>query len=186
MSSITPDLDRASTAYIERNNGTMRHHIGRMRRLCYAFSKKLENHKAAVALCYAHYNFCHVVKTLRVTPAMAAGVTDHVWDLVEFMTEVLRDAPSEKPVAQRLVHPAPAGPARELPSGRGWLRLVDSGKGGPAPAAPRVHVTVPVASGPAGQMDLLAWAPTPPPPVKPRPVVQLDLFGVEIDPDLNK
>ncbi len=118
----SPDLDRASTAYVERNNGTMRQHIGRTRRLCYAFSKKIENHRAAVALNYAWYNLGHVVKTLRVTPAMAAGVTDHVWGLEEFMDAVLAAAPVTKPTAQPLAHRAPEGPARELPNGRGFLR----------------------------------------------------------------
>ena len=187
----TPDLDRASTAYVERNNGTMRHVNGRIRRLCYAFSKKLENHKAAVALAYVHYNFCHVVKTLRVTPAMAAGVTDHVWGLEEFMEAVLLAAPVEKPVAQPLAHRTPAGPARALPNGRGFLRVVGGTSSPvapppgpvPPPAAPalaREHVTVPVSSGPAGQMDLLSWrAPAP----KPARRVQLDLFGIEMDPE---
>jgi hypothetical protein len=54
-----PNIDTAT--HIERNNGTMRHHVGRMRRLCYAFSKDLKHHKAAVALGYVHYNLCHVV-----------------------------------------------------------------------------------------------------------------------------
>ncbi|WP_044985816.1 transposase [Sorangium cellulosum] len=120
----SPDLDRASTSYVERNNGTMRHHIGRMRRLCLAFSKKIENHRAAVALNYAHYNFCHVVKTLRVTPAMQAGITDHIWSLEEFMEAALAAAPTPRPEPQPLQHPRPEGPARELPNGRGFLRLV--------------------------------------------------------------
>jgi IS1 family transposase len=167
----TPDLDRASTAYIERNNATMRHVNGRIRRLCYAFSKKLENHKAAVALAYAHYNFCHVVKTLRVTPAMAAGVTDHVWGLEEFMAALLDGAPVAKPTAKQLVHNAPEGPARALPNGRGFLRVV-GGKSGPAPQKPgatpppvpspvgpvmQVQVVAPGES--AAQLDLLAWRP---------------------------
>ena len=188
-----PDMDHTSTAYIERNNGTMRHHIDRMRRLCYAFSKKIEHHRAAIALCYAHYNFCHIVKTLRVTPAMAAGVTDHVWELGEFMDAVLADVASEKPVPH--AHLVPAVTARELPGGRGWLQVVGSKRGpaptslGPAPAAPRVHVTVPISSGPMGQMDLMAWKRPPvepSPAVKPRPAVQLDLFGIEIDPEHDK
>ena len=190
----TPDLDHASTAYVERNNGTMCHHIGRTRRLCYAFSKKIENHRAAIALNYAWYNLGHVVKTLRVTPAMAAGVTDHVWSLEEFMDAVLASAPVEKPTAKPLAHRAPEGPARELPNGRGFLRVVGGGaspaKPSPvpvpppvAPAAPREYITVPIASGPEGQMDLLAWHAPPPPPPKPRRMGQLDLFGIEIEPE---
>lgn len=119
-----PDLSKASTSYVERQNGTMRHHIGRMRRLCLAFSKKIENHRAAVALNYAHYNFCHVIRTLRVTPAMQAGITNHVWDLEEFMEAVLEAEPPPKPEARPLEHRQPEGPARPLPNGRGWLRLV--------------------------------------------------------------
>ncbi|AGP35546.1 hypothetical protein SCE1572_14010 [Sorangium cellulosum So0157-2] len=95
-----------------------------MRRLCLAFSKKIENHRAAVALNYAHYNFCHVVKTLRVTPAMQAGITDHIWSLEEFMEAALAAAPTPRPEPQPLQHPRPEGPARELPNGRGFLRLV--------------------------------------------------------------
>ena len=169
----------------------MRHHIGRTRRLCYAFSKKLENHRAAVALNYTWDNFGHIVRTLRVTPAMAAGVTDHVWSLEEFMEALLVNAPSEKPVAQFLARRTPVTTSRELPAGRGLLRVVGgtASPSSPSPTspppvepcaavAPRQHVTVPVASGPAGQMDLLSWVEPAP---KPRPYVQLDLFGVEIE-----
>ncbi len=131
-----PDLDRASTAYVERNNGTMRHTIGRMRRLCYAFSKRMRNHRASVALNYVHYNFCHIVKTLRVTPAMAAGITDHVWDIEEFFGGVISAPAAEPPEAKPLIHRAPDGTFRELPGGRGFLRIVKSG-GGPG-ASPQV------------------------------------------------
>jgi hypothetical protein len=57
--------------------------MGRFTRLTNAFSKKVENHKAAVALHFMHYNFARIHKTLRVTPAMEAGVADHVWSLEE-------------------------------------------------------------------------------------------------------
>ncbi|XXU99598.1 transposase [Sorangium sp. So ce1153] len=119
-----PDLEKASTSYVERQNLTMRHQIGRIRRLCLAFSKKIENHKAAVALAYCHYNFCHVVKTLRVTPAMQAGITDHIWSLDEFMEAILNEPEGGKPTPKPLAVRQPEGPARELPGGRGWLRLV--------------------------------------------------------------
>ncbi|XXR71589.1 transposase [Sorangium sp. So ce388] len=119
-----PDLSKASTAYVERQNLTMRHQIGRIRRLCLAFSKKLENHKAAVSLAYCHYNFCHVVKTLRVTPAMQAGITGRIWSLDEFMEAILNEPDGGKPEPKPLAVRQPEGPARELPNGRGWLRLV--------------------------------------------------------------
>lgn len=75
-----PDPEHISTSYVERQNLTMRMQMRRFTRLTNAFSKKLENHAAAIALHYMHYNFCRIHQTLRVTPAMAAGVTDHVWD----------------------------------------------------------------------------------------------------------
>jgi len=59
----------------------MRMSMRRFTRLTNAFSKKVENHCAAVALHFMHYNFCRIHQTLRVTPAMAAGVTDHVWEI---------------------------------------------------------------------------------------------------------
>ncbi len=69
---------------IERQNLTMRMNIRRLTRLTNAFSKKLDNLKAAVALHFAYYNFGRVHQTLRVTPAMEAGLTDHIWELDEF------------------------------------------------------------------------------------------------------
>lgn len=81
-----PVNDLISTSYIERQNLTMRMHMRRLTRLTNAFSKKLDNFKSAVSLHFAYYNFVRFHKTLRMTPAMAGGVTDHVWtiaDLVE-------------------------------------------------------------------------------------------------------
>ena len=57
----------------------------RFTRLTNAFSKKVENHAAAIALHFMHYNFCRIHQTLRITPAMAAGVSDHVWNLEEII-----------------------------------------------------------------------------------------------------
>lgn len=76
-----PDPARISTSYVERQNLTMRMQMRRFTRLTNAFSKKLENLKAAVALHFAHYNFVRIHGSLRVTPAMAAGITDHVWTI---------------------------------------------------------------------------------------------------------
>jgi IS1 family transposase len=72
-----------STSYVERQNLTMRMSMRRFTRLTNAFSKKLDNHKAAIALHFMHYNFARIHKTLRVTPAMEAGLADHVWSLAE-------------------------------------------------------------------------------------------------------
>jgi IS1 family transposase len=171
-----PRLDTASTAYVERNNGTMRHHIGRMRRLCLAFSKKLPNHRAAVALSYVHYNLCHVVSTLRVTPAMAAHVTDHVWELRELLAALLDAAPCEAPTKQPLAPRVPETTHRALPSG-GFLRVIDGGKTKPAaptPIAPTPVAVATVASSVEpvaddnGQLDLFTWK------AKPR---QTSLWG---------
>lgn len=82
----TPDLGRAGTSHVERKNGTLRQWCKRLTRLTYAFSKKWDNLKAALALHFAHYNFCRVHGSLRITPAMAAGITDHVWSLAELIT----------------------------------------------------------------------------------------------------
>jgi len=77
----TPDPAHISTSYVERCNLTMRMSMRRFTRLTNAFSKKVENHAHAVALHFWHYNFARIHKTLKVTPAMAAGVTEHLLDL---------------------------------------------------------------------------------------------------------
>jgi IS1 family transposase len=85
----TPDMDRASTSYVERQNLTMRMAIRRMTRLTNGFSKKLRNHRAAVSLHFAHYNLVRRHQTLRVTPAMAAGVTDTMWSMDRLLDAAL-------------------------------------------------------------------------------------------------
>ena len=87
-----------STSYVERQNLTMRMSMRRLTRLTNAFSKKVENLAHAVSLHYMHYNFVRIHKTLRVTPAMAAGVTDRLWsvqDIVE-MAEVALPQPGKR------------------------------------------------------------------------------------------
>jgi len=74
-----PDPAHISTSYIERQNLTMRMSMRRYTRLTNAFSKKIENHVATLAIFYMHYNFVRIHQTLRITPAMAAGVTDRLW-----------------------------------------------------------------------------------------------------------
>jgi len=78
-----PDMAQVSTSFVERQNLTMRMSMRRMTRLTNAFSKKMENQAHAVALHFMHYNFCRIHQTLRVTPAMEAGIEDHVWSLEE-------------------------------------------------------------------------------------------------------
>ena len=80
-----PDLNRASTSHVERKNGSLRQWCKRLTRLTYAFSKKWENLQSALALHFAYYNFCRVHSSLRVTPAMEAGIADHVWTLTELI-----------------------------------------------------------------------------------------------------
>jgi len=76
-----PDPKHISTSFVERQNLTMRMGMRRFTRLTNGFSKKIENHIHHLALHYLHYNFCRIHTTLRVTPAMAAGIVDHVWDV---------------------------------------------------------------------------------------------------------
>jgi IS1 family transposase len=83
-----PDPKYISTSFVERQNLSMRMGMRRFTRLTNGFSKKLENHGHAVALYFMHYNFCRVHKTLRVTPAMEAGLTDHVWEIEELLEKL--------------------------------------------------------------------------------------------------
>ena len=80
-----PDPNHISTSFVERSNLSMRMGMRRFTRLTNGFSKKLENHGHMVALYFMHYNFCRVHKSLRVTPGMEAGLTDHVWSLDELL-----------------------------------------------------------------------------------------------------
>lgn len=80
-----PDEDRICTSHVERANLTMRMTIRRLTRLTNGFSKKWENHEAALALYFAFYNFCRVHMTLKCTPAVAAGLTDHTWSVRELV-----------------------------------------------------------------------------------------------------
>ena len=83
-----PNPRHISTSFVERQNLTMRMGMRRFTRLTNGFSKKVENHAHAIAIHYMHYNFCRVHKTLRVTPAMEAGIADHVWTVEEMLEKV--------------------------------------------------------------------------------------------------
>jgi len=80
-----PDREHISTSFAERQNLTMRMSMRRFTRLTNGFSKTLEQHENACALYFMHYNFCRIHQTLRVTPAMEAGVSDHVWSIEEII-----------------------------------------------------------------------------------------------------
>jgi IS1 family transposase/transposase-like protein len=82
-----PDRKRICTSHVERQNLTIRMQMRRLTRLTNAFSKKRENLWAAYCLHFAHYNFCRTHQTLRVTPAMEAGITNHVWNLNELLAQ---------------------------------------------------------------------------------------------------
>lgn len=96
-----PDQKHISTSFVERQNLTMRMSMRRFTRLTNAFSKKVENHVYALAIYFAHYNFCRIHQTLRVTPAMEAGLTDHVWTLEELVELA-------EPASSRLIPALPA------------------------------------------------------------------------------
>lgn len=83
-----PDPRHISTSFVERQNLTMRMSMRRFTRLTNGFSKKFENHCHSVALHYAYYNFCRVHQSLRVTPAMEAKLTDHVWSIEELLSRL--------------------------------------------------------------------------------------------------
>ncbi|WP_437661135.1 IS1 family transposase [Sorangium sp. So ce1182] len=123
-----PRDELLSTSYVERFNLTTRHTVGRTRRLCLAFSKTLRGHCAAVALGICAYNLVKIHGALGTTPAVAARVTDHPWTLAELVTAALAEGETAPPEPQPLklqVRPgAEEKPARELPGGRGFLRLV--------------------------------------------------------------
>ena len=80
-----PDAKHISTSYVERQNLTMRMGMRRFTRLTNAFSKKIDNHRYAIAMHYMYYNFVRIHQTLRTTPAMAAGVTDRLWDIEDMV-----------------------------------------------------------------------------------------------------
>lgn len=178
----TPDHEKTTTYAIERSNLTARQWNARLRRRTLSFSKKFSRHCAAVALHFVYVNLCHIPRNMRVTPAMAVGITDRVWSLQELMDAALAEPAGEKPKPQPLAIPKPEGTARALPAGRGWLRVLP---GGSAPSAPSTPLPPPVAPAtaahrpepapavaePPGQLDLFAWRP------KPRTPVQLSLFG---------
>ncbi len=88
----TPDMAQVSTSLVERQNLTMRMSMRRFTRLTNGFSKKAENHAHAVSLHFMFYNFCRshqtltkTAKSIKTTPAMAAGLTDHVWTVEEVL-----------------------------------------------------------------------------------------------------
>ena len=80
-----PDPKLISTSYVERQNLTMRMSMRRFTRLTNGFSKKVENHAHAISLHFMYYNFCRIHKTLRVTPAMEAKITDRLWDIEDIV-----------------------------------------------------------------------------------------------------
>lgn len=92
-----PDAKHVSTSYVERQNLTMRMSMRRFTRLTNAFSKKLDNHTHALALYFAFYNFCRIHKTLKVTPAMAAGLTDNLWSLEDIAERIEARRPPPGP-----------------------------------------------------------------------------------------
>ncbi|MGH9345310.1 MAG: hypothetical protein ACRD19_16310 [Terriglobia bacterium] len=94
-----PDSEKISTSYVERFNLSSRMQMRRCTRLTNGFSKKLQNHRAAVALWIAFYNLCRVHESLRCTPAMALGVTDHIWTIAELVEAAL--VPSDVPPLPR-------------------------------------------------------------------------------------
>ncbi|WP_052375183.1 IS1 transposase [Chondromyces apiculatus] len=190
-----PNLETATTAHVERNNSTMRHFIGRMRRLVLAFSKCPKHHRAAVALSYCYYNLCWIPKGLRVTPAMSIGVTAHPWDEEEFLNALLSVLETGLPEKGPLSLRQPATPSRLLANGHHLRSVPSAGE----PKAPPPRPVTPPPDGapsraPAGsekqtpgkgtspQLDLFEpRAPSPAASKRPEPQ-QLSLFRNESEP----
>jgi IS1 family transposase len=103
-----PREEAMSTSLVERQNLTMRMHVRRLTRMTNAYSKKLRPMSAAIALHFMFYNFCRIHETIRVTPAMEAGLTDHVWDIAEMV---------ERALAEPMPAPAPPSPVPPPPPG---------------------------------------------------------------------
>jgi len=80
-----PDGAHVSTSFVERQNLTIRMGMRRFTPLTNGFSKKVENHEASIAIHYMHYNFARIHQTLRVTPAIEAGIADHIWTLADIV-----------------------------------------------------------------------------------------------------
>lgn len=91
-----PDIAHVSTSHVERMNLSIRMQNRRFTRLTNGFSKKLDNHIHALALYFAFYNFCRIHKTLKVTPAMAAGITDRLWSMDDIIAKIDEMAPEPK------------------------------------------------------------------------------------------
>jgi IS1 family transposase len=135
----SPDATKISTSYVERFNLSTRMHMRRFTRLTNAFSKKLANHRAAIALHLAYYNLCRIHETIRCTPAMALGVTDHPWTVAE-LVEAALNAPEPTP----LLPTQPSLPFKGMTAARakgekrggattppgGWKRRLQVIKGG--------------------------------------------------------
>ncbi|XXR84110.1 IS1 family transposase [Sorangium sp. So ce394] len=169
-----PDPKRMSTSGVERYHLTARHINGRKRRLALSFSKSLRSHRAAVALSVATYNLTRVHASLRVSPAMAAGIVAELWSVEDMVRAALAEPAAAPPVPQALTLPGQTGPVRQLPGGKGWLRLVSGGSGPSAPAGPQPPPVAPVAA----PSELEPPPPSKPPPApEPRRMVQLSLFG---------
>jgi IS1 family transposase len=121
-----PDPEHISTSFVERFNLSTRMASRRFTRLTNGYSKKLANHRAAVALWIAFYNFCRVHETLRCTPAMELGITDHIWSVAELITEALGTPETPKPGPQSA--PTTLRPWRKPFRG---LRVIQGGKPSP-------------------------------------------------------
>lgn len=178
----SPDVARLSTSHVERLNLDVRMSTRRLTRLCNGFSKSLPHLTAAMSLFVAHHNFVRIHGALRVTPAMEAGITDHVWTVEELVMRALAaldDATIAPPVARPLrlakeprETSAPRSPTvRALPNGRGFLRVVP-GAGASTPPLPPAPEPTP--EGPTAPAE----PPKPATPLRevPRTPVQLSLF----------
>lgn len=156
-----PRMDKCSTVHIESQNFTVRTHVHRLARLARGYSKKPENHRAALALHFLYYNAVKHHSALRTTPFVAAGLTERPWSTAEMIEACFAEPAAEPPKPMPLALPeSHLGAARELPNGRGWLRVVPPPGSAPglvkAPA-PSPAIEVKLAAVPREPEQLSLW-----------------------------
>ncbi len=133
-----PKEEGVSTGYVERQNLTMRMSMRRFTRLTNAFCKKIKNHAWSVALHFMHHNFCRIHQTLKVTPAMEAGVTDRLWDLDDIVRLVDEAAPKPnrpKTYRRKISKCPPFRQGRRSRQTTAWLSSWPRPKPGTGPCA---------------------------------------------------
>ncbi len=149
-----PDMKKATTSHVERVNLTTRMHVRRMTRLCNTFSKKLDHHWAAIAMHFAYYNLVRFHQAVNTAPAVPLRVLERPWTVAQLVEAAMDEAPTAKPKNERLKFPETRmTTARELPGGKGFLRVVGEAKLRSPDAQPQIQDP----ANESKQLDLWSW-----------------------------